>query len=96
MTLKQQCKRKFQHNEEAMIVSENIRQGDRELALLNALRKINRVRFEKGGSTAKQKLRGAMLGYEGIMELITLLQNSGFFSKGGKVTSSGLAKLLGE
>ena len=79
-----------------MVVSKNIRHGDRELALLNALRKINRVKFEKGGPTAKQKLRGAMLGYEGIMELITLLQNSGFFSNGGKVTSSGLANLLGE
>jgi hypothetical protein len=79
-----------------MIVSKNIRRGDRELALLNALRKINRVRFEKGGPTTKQKLRGAALGYEGIMELINLLQNSGFFSKGGKVESSGLANLLGE
>ena len=79
-----------------MIVSKNIRHGDRELALLNALRKINRVKFEKGGPTARQKLSGAMLGYEGIMELITLLQNSGFFSKGGKVESSGLANLLGE
>ena len=79
-----------------MIVSKNIRHGDRELALLNALRKINRVRFEKGGPTAKQKLRGATLGYEGIMELITLLQNAGFFSKGGKVASSGFANLLGE
>ena len=79
-----------------MIVSKNIRHGDRELGLLNALRKINRVRFEKGGPTAKQKLRGATLGYEGIMELINLLQNSGFFSKGGKVESSGLANLLGE
>ena len=79
-----------------MIVSKNIRRGDRELGLLNALRKINRVRFEKGGPTAKQKLSGATLAYEGIMELITLLQNSGFFSKGGKVESSGLANLLGE
>ena len=79
-----------------MIVSKNIRHGDRELALLNALRKINRVKFEKGGPTIKQKLRGAMLGYEGIMELITLLQNSGFFSKGGQVESRGLANLLGE
>ena len=79
-----------------MIVSKNIRHGDRELALLNALRKINRVRFEKGGPTTKQKLQGATLGYEGIMELINLLQNSGFFSKGGKVESSGLANLLGE
>ena len=40
MTLKQQCKRKFQHEEEAMLVSKNIRRGDRELGLLNALRKI--------------------------------------------------------
>ena len=79
-----------------MIVSKNIRRGDRELGLLNALRKINRVRFEKGGPTAKQKLSGVTLSYEGIMELITLLQNSGFFSKGGKVGSSGLANLLGE
>ena len=79
-----------------MIVSKNIRRGDRELGLLNALRKINRVRFEKGGSTAKQKLRGALLSHEGIMELFSLLQNSGFFSKGGKVESSGLANLLGE
>ena len=85
-----------QHKKEIMIVSKNIRHGDRELALLNALRKINRVGFEKGGTTDKQKLRGAILGYEGIMELITLLQNSGFFSKGGKVESSGLANLLGE
>ena len=79
-----------------MIISKNIRRGDRELGLLNALRKINRVRFEKGGPTAKQKLSGVTLSYEGIMELITLLQNSGFFSKGGKVESSGLANLLGE
>ena len=79
-----------------MIVNKNIRRGDRELGLLNALRKINRVKFDKGGPTAKQKLREVMLGYEGIMELITLLQNSGFFSKGGKVESSGLANLLGE
>jgi len=28
---------------------------------------------------------GVDLGYEGIMELITLLQNAGLFSKGGKV-----------
>ena len=47
---------------------------DREAALLNALR----ARI------------GAGLGHEGIMELITLLQNTGFFSKGG------LAYLLGE
>ena len=79
-----------------MIVSKNIRRGDRELGLLNALRKINRVKFEKGGPTTKQQLRGAMIGYEGIMELISLLQNAGFFSKGGKVKSSGLAYLLGE
>ena len=78
-----------------MIVSKNIRHGDRELALLNALRKINRVKFEKGGPTIKQKLMGAQLGYEGIMELISLLQNAGFFSKGGKVKSNGLAYLLG-
>ena len=79
-----------------MIVSENIRQGDRELALLNALRAINRIKFEEGGPTTKQQLRGAMIGYEGIMELISLLQNAGFFSKGGKVKSNGLAYLLGE
>ena len=42
------------------------------------------------------QLRGVDFGYEGIMELITLLQNAGFFSEGGKVTSSGLAYLLGE
>jgi len=42
------------------------------------------------------QLRGVELGHEGIMELITLLQSAGFFSKGGKVTSSGLAYLLGE
>jgi len=46
--------------------------------------------------TIKQKLMGAQLGYEGIMELISLLQNSGFISKGGKVSSNGLAYLLGE
>ena len=42
------------------------------------------------------QLTGVELGHEGIMELITLLQNTGFFSEGGKVTSSGLAFLLGE
>ena len=31
------------------------------------------------------KLSGVELGHEGIMELITLLQNAGFFSEGGKV-----------
>ena len=42
------------------------------------------------------QLMGVELGHEGIMELITLLQSSGFFSEGGKVTSSGLAYLLGQ
>ena len=42
-----------QHKKEIMIVSENIRQGDRELALLNALRAINRIKFEEGGPTDK-------------------------------------------
>ena len=36
-----------------MIVRENIRQGDREAALLNALRAINRVKFDEGGPTGK-------------------------------------------
>ena len=35
------------------IVRDNIRQGDRELALLNALRAINRVKFDEGGPTDK-------------------------------------------
>ena len=42
------------------------------------------------------KVMGVELGHEGIMELMTLLQNAGFFSEGGKVTSSGLAYLLGQ
>ncbi len=44
----------------------------------------------------KKQLSAASLSYEGIMELMTLLQNAGFFSKGGRVSPGGLAYLLGE
>ena len=44
----------------------------------------------------KKQLLGAQLSYDGIMELLALLQNAGFFSKGGRVSPGGLAYLLGE
>ena len=44
----------------------------------------------------KKQLSAASLSYEGIMELMTLLQNAGFFSAGGRVSPRGIAYLLGE
>ena len=44
----------------------------------------------------KKQLSAAPRSYEGIMELMTLLQNAGFFSAGGRVSPRGLAYLLGE
>ena len=44
----------------------------------------------------KKQLSAISLSHEGIMELMTLLQNAGFFSMDGRVTSKGIAYLLGE